>query len=453
MRAVVRPGGRVAGEAKVPGDKSIAHRWLIFAASGQGRSELTGVPAALDIASTARCMGSLTGDEGLSSWAAAAAAEDEGERHTWNKSQPRNYKHEVHVEGKGRGGLSSVSGPLDCGNSGTTMRLLSGVAAGCDFRTILDGDEGLGARPMERVAEPLRLMGADVTTSDGHAPLEITGGRLAGIGYAPATPSSQVKGAVLLAGLAASGDTTVEESTGTRDHTERFLRAVGGPVEIGQASVTVSPWQHPGFAARLPGDPSSAAFVLAAAALTGGTVSISDVGLNPTRTHFVDVMRRMGVEVSTEETWESVGEPAGVVAATAGGSLRGTVVTAQEFPLVHDEVPLLAALATAADGETRFEGAGELRVKESNRLEGLAQGLRGLGADAEVQGDALVVAGGGLAGGTADALRDHRLAMAFVVAGLSARAECSIEGIEWTAITFPGFVAAMDALGARMDVS
>ncbi|MEX0992007.1 MAG: 3-phosphoshikimate 1-carboxyvinyltransferase [Actinomycetota bacterium] len=454
MRAVVRSGGRVEGEVRVPGDKSIAHRWLIFAASAEGRSELSGIPSALDVASTARCMAALSGDEALASWAVDAAAEGEGERLTWNTSQPRNYKDEVHVEGEGRGALAPPSGPLDCGNSGTTMRLVSGLVAGCHFTTVLEGDEALSVRPMERIAGPLRLMGASVATSEGHAPLEISGGGLTGIRYATLTPSSQVKGAVLLAGLAAEGETTVEESAPTRDHTERFLRAVGGPVAADGNSVTVSAWRYPGFSGRLPGDPSSASFVLAAGALTGGAVSVPDIGLNPTRTHFLDVMRRMGVELATEGTWESVGEPAGVIAVHGVGSgLRGTVVPAAEFPLVHDEVAVLAALATAADGETRFEGAGELRVKESNRLEGLADGLRGLGAGAEVQGDALVVAGGGLSGGSADGLRDHRLAMAFVVAGLSARAECSVDGIEWASITFPGFVATMQGLGARLEVS
>ncbi len=454
MRATVRPGGRVDGEVQVPGDKSIAHRWLVFAGSAEGRSELTGLPAALDVASTARCMAALSGSEALSAWAEGAAAEGEGDGPTWNEQPPRNYKDEVHVEGEGRAALTASSDPLDCGNSGTTIRLTAGLVAGCAFRTVLEGDEALSTRPMERIAEPLRLMGATVATRDGHAPLEITGGRLTGIRFEPPTPSSQVKSGVLLAGLAAQGETTIAEASPTRDHTERLLRALGGPVWVGDNAVTVSAWRHPGFAGRLPGDPSSSAFVVAAAALTGGRVSIADVGLNPTRTHFVDVMRRMGVEISTEETWESVGEPAGVMNAAMGaGKLMGTVVPASELPLVHDEVPVLAVLAAAADGESRFEGAAELRIKESNRLEGLAEGLRALGAGAEVQGDALVIAGGGIAGGSADTLRDHRLAMAFVVGGMAARGACSVEGIEWASITFPGFVATMQGLGASLEVS
>jgi 3-phosphoshikimate 1-carboxyvinyltransferase len=332
------------------------------------------------------------------------------------------------------------------------MRLLAGIAAAAPLRTVLTGDASLSGRPMERVAEPLRAMGADVTTTDGHAPLLIVGGDLAGIRYELRVPSAQVKSAILLAGLTARGPTTVVERTATRDHTERAIRALGGSIRTEALEVEVEAFQHGGFAATVPGDPSSAAFLAAASAVTGGALTLSEVGLNPTRLGFLAVMRRMGVTVAERVTGEELGEPVGELAIAPVASLDGTVVGRDELPAVIDEVPALAAIAAHAGSPTRFEGAGELRVKESDRLSGVAAGLTGLGGAARIEGDDLVIGGGGLAGGTAVSAGDHRLAMAFVVAALAAGGPSTIEGIEAVEVSYPGFGAVVSGLGAELEI-
>ena len=363
----------------------------------------------------------------------------------------------VEVEGDGRQGLRPPREPLDCGNSGTTMRLVAGIAAWVPGLSILDGDASLRRRPMERVAEPLRLMGARIRTRGGAPPLEIEGGALAGVRYACPVPSAQVKSAVLLAGLAAEGETVVTEPAPTRDHTERALEALGAPVRRTPESgeVAVRAFEPEGFRAGVPGDPSAAAFLLGGAAITGGRVTVEGVGLNQSRDRFLAVMERLGAHVHAElaEVPASLGEPNGSLDGGAGpAGLRGTVVSADELPLIIDEVPILAAMAAHAEGESRFEGAGELRFKESDRLAGLAEGLRGLGGEATVEGDALVVGGGGLAGGRADARGDHRLAMALAVAALGAPGPSAVDGIGWVDVSFPGFVDVLAGLGARVEI-
>jgi 3-phosphoshikimate 1-carboxyvinyltransferase len=304
---------------------------------------------------------------------------------------------------------------------------------------------------MERVAAPLREMGATVRTTDGRPPVEIEGRSLHGIRHAPPVPSAQVKGSVLLAGLAAEGETLVEEKAATRDHTERALAHLGAPVLIEPGLVGVSAFQPSGFVARVPGDVSSAAFLVAAAALTGKELVVRALGLNPTRTRFLDVMRRMGVQTETRVTGEELGEPVGDLAVAPCTGLLGTTVEADEIPLVIDEVPVLAALAAHAAGETWFVGAGELRMKESDRLHGIAETLRGLGGHAAVEGGELVIAGGGLDGGGADSRGDHRMAMAAAVAALAARGECAIQGMEAADVSFPGFVVTLRLLGADLE--
>jgi len=332
------------------------------------------------------------------------------------------------------------------------MRLLCGVLAAAPFASVLTGDESLRSRPMERVAEPLRAMGAVVETSGGRPPIVVEGRPLRGIRHEPSVPSAQVKSAVLLAGLAAEGETTVIEPVPTRDHTERALAALGAPVRPDEAGgVTVSAFQHDGFEAAVPGDVSSAAFLVAAAALTGGELVVRNVGLNPTRTHFLDVMERMGIEAEQRVAREELGEPVGDLVIARCDGLSGVTVEGSELPLVIDEVPVLAALAAHASGESWFLGAGELRVKESDRLNGTANAIRGLGGGAGVEGEDLFVGGGGLAGGRADARGDHRMAMASAVAALAARAECEIEGMESAAVSFPGFAQTLAALGARIE--
>lgn len=454
MRAHIRPGGRLAGEVSVPGDKSIAHRWLILAATARGASHLRDLPFSLDVLATARCLARLApaARSGLEAWTAKARPAGEESGFTWSGNSAARADSEAVIEGEGREDLAAPGAPLDCANSGTSMRLLAGVAASSPFRTVLVGDESLMTRPMERVARPLRLMGASITTEDGRPPLAVEGGTLEGIEYRTPTPSAQVKGAVLLAGTAARGRTVVAEPAPTRDHTERALAALGGPVERHPGMIAVSAFQHDSFDAAVPGDVSSAAFLLAGAALGGSEIVVRGVGLNPSRLHFLEIASRMGIDVERGVLEERVGEPVGDIRVAPAGGLRGTVVEATEFPLVVDEVPVLALLAAHAAGESRFCGLGELRVKESDRLAALVEGIRGLGGDAKLEGDDLVVAGGGLEGGRADAARDHRIAMALAVGALGAGRESEVDGIEWAEVSFPGFAETMRTLGADIEI-
>ena len=452
MRATVHPGGFRGGEATVPGDKSIAHRWLILAGIANGRSELSGLPAALDVRSTARCMGALLGGAdgaALEGWASDPAPAPDGDRSTTNGPRPRGTT--VAVETQGRGALQAPGRPLDCGNSGTTMRLLAGVLAAAPFEAVLEGDESLSRRPMQRVAEPLRSMGAEVATTDGHAPMRVRGGPLRGIEHETPVPTAQVKSAVILAGLEAEGETIVREGAQTRDHTERALEHLGAPIRIARGSVSVRAFRPPAFSGSVPGDVSSAAFLVAAAALTGRALTVRNLGVNPTRTGFLGVLERMGVRTRLEIEREELGEPVGSLTVEPCEGLRGTTVEPDELPLVVDEVPVLALLAAHASGDTWFAGAAELRLKESDRLGGVAEAISRLGGTAGVEGSDLVIGGGGLGGGVADARGDHRMAMAIAVSALAARAPVTIEGIEAAEVTFPGFVPSLVALGARVE--
>jgi 3-phosphoshikimate 1-carboxyvinyltransferase len=427
-----------------------------MAATANGASRLDGLPRSLDISSTAICLSLLvpSARPALEAWASSLSVTDERHGSTWNHEASTLDLYTLDLQGEGRRSLHRPSRELDCGNSGTTMRLLAGLVSSSPFETVLAGDPSLSARPMDRVARPLRQMGADVTTEDGHPPITVRGSKLRGIRFEPDVPSAQVKGAVLFAALAGEGTTTVTERVTTRDHTERVFRALGATIRSeGIDIVLEGPFQHEGFPGTIPGDPSSAAFLLGAGALTGGHVTILGVGLNPTRLHHLDVLGRMGVEVDIEVEREELGEPVGSMRLGPIGALRPVGVNAEELPLVIDEVPLLAALATHAEGPSRFRGAGELRVKESDRLSGLVEGLRGLGGDAAEEGDDLVVGGGGLAGGSASSASDHRLAMALAVTALAARAPSEIEGIESAAVSFPGFVRLLHSLGADVEVS
>jgi len=455
MRARITPGGSIGGVARVPGDKSIAHRWLILAATADGTSRVVGLPPSLDVRSTASCLAEVTtaARPALEAWSRNAPDDAEGHRSTWNVEGSGSVEMPLEVEGEGRRALVEPGRPLDCGNSGTAMRLLVGTLAASPFRCELIGDESLSTRPMERVAEPLRAMGASVRTTDGHAPVEVRGGHLLGIAHRPPVASAQVKGAVLLAGAAAEGTTTVAEPAPTRDHTERALAALGADIRTADGRVSVEGGFQPGaFAGTVPGDVSSAAFLVAAAALTGSELTLVDVGLNPTRLGFLEVIARMGVRTEIHVDHEELGEPVGELRVAASSGLAGTTVAADELPLVIDEVPVLALLATVARGETWFVDAAELRVKESDRLAGVADGVRSLGGHAGVEGSDLVVAGHRLAGGRADARGDHRLAMAFAVAALAADAPCEVVGIEAADVSFPGFVPLLRSLGASVEV-
>lgn len=453
MRIRIVPGASVGGTARVPGDKSIAHRWLVLAATARGRSELAGLPAALDVRSTAACLASLTvkAAPALDLWSRLGSATVEGGGSTWNDGLDADPGPAVELEGEGRAGLVAPAHGLDCGNSGTTMRMLCGIVASSPFSTVLTGDASLSGRPMERVAAPLRLMGAEVATSDGHAPIEIRGRALHGVRYETPVPSAQVKSAVLLAGLDADGETAVVEPAPTRDHTERALAALGGPIRILEGGVALTRFQHEGFAARVPGDPSSAAYLIAAAALTGSALVITDVGLNPSRLRFLDVLGRMGVQTTIAPEREELGEPVGTIEVRRCEGLHGVRVEEDELPLVVDEVPVLAAVAAHAHGESWFLGAGELRLKESDRLAAVTGGIRGLGGEAADEGDDLVLGGGGLRSGHASAGGDHRMAMSLAVASLAADGPCAVDGVEAADVSFPGFLSVLRRLGAEVE--
>ena len=454
MKVRVRPGGTLRGQATVPGDKSIAHRWLILAVTAAGRSSLEGLPSSLDIRSTASCLAGLapTARPALKAWVSIPGATDERHGSTWNQEASTLDLPVLDLHGEGRGSLRRPDGELDCGNSGTSMRLLAGLVAAAPFVTVLTGDSSLSTRPMERVAIPLRAMGADVTTRDGHPPLTVRGGELRGISFEPEVPSAQVKGAILLAALAADGSTTIAEPVPTRDHTERALGALGAPVRATETGIVLDgPFRHEGFRGRVPGDPSSAAFLLGAAALTGGEVALTGVGLNPSRLAYLEVFERMGVDVDIDVEGSDLSEPVGTMRLASRGRVRSVHVAADELPLVIDEVPILAALAAHADGPSRFEGASELRVKESDRLSVLAEGIRSLGGQAEADGGDLVIGGGGLGGGAAHPAGDHRMAMALTVTATAARAVSEIDGAESAAVSFPGFFGLLRTLGADLE--
>lgn len=450
---LVEPGTRLSGSARVPGDKSIGHRWLILAATARGRSRLVGLPGSLDVRSTASCLAAVapTARAALEGWVGNDPAQADGHGSTWNPATPQGGQPALEVEGSGRSALIEPTRDLDCGNSGTSMRLLAGVLAGVAGTSVLTGDDSLRSRPMERAAIPLREMGAEVATSGGCAPMTVRGGDLRGIRYRVPMPSAQVKGTVLFAGLSADGQTQVDEPAATRDHTERALAALGAPISSAPGRVSLHAFQHAGFEGTVPGDPSSAAFLVAAAALTGSAITITGVGLNPSRTRFLDVLARMGVHTTRHIDHEELGEPVGDLEVQACTGVVGTRVEVDELPLVIDEVPMLALLAAHAAGETWFLGASELRVKESDRIAAVAAGVRALGGHAGDEGPDLVVAGGGLAGGHASAAGDHRMAMAFAVAALAARGPSQIHGIEAADVSFPGFASALRGLGARIE--
>ncbi|MGE0705305.1 MAG: 3-phosphoshikimate 1-carboxyvinyltransferase [Vicinamibacterales bacterium] len=415
----VRPARRVHGVLRVPGDKSIAHRYAIFAAIARGSSEFENFAPGADCRSTLTCI------EGL-----GARVEFGADRRVTVIPPER---------------LLAPAQALDCGNSGSTMRMLAGVIAAQPFRSRMVGDASLSRRPMRRVIDPLARMGARIQATDGHAPLTIDGGPLAGMAYRPEVPSAQVKSAVLLAGLHAEGTTSVTEPAQTRDHTERAMIAFGLTPRIEGLTVSVQPGgRAQGQKLTVPGDFSSAAFwLVAAAALPGSRIEIAGVGLNPTRTALLDVLRRFGARVTVHQTATGAGEPLGTI--VVEGDRTGSVdIAPEEVPGLIDELPAIAALA-ARTGTVTVRGASELRVKESDRIAALVAGFRALGIDAEELADGFVIHGKGSPhGGVADAQGDHRMAMAFAVAALAADGPSHIEGADAVVISYPGF---FDTLG------
>ncbi len=425
--ATIAPAHRVRGRLTVPGDKSIAHRYALLAALAEGRSVLSHFAPGADCRSTLACLRGLGVEIDESADGTAT------------------------LLGRGFGRLRSPATALDAGNSGTTLRLLAGVLSGHPFSATLVGDGSLSRRPMRRVIAPLEQMGARIEAVEGHPPLTIHGTRLHAIAHEPRTPSAQVKSAVLLAGLHADGTTSVLEPAATRDHTEQALAAFGGHVEVDGLRVSVTGGQRlRAQRLQVPGDFSSAAFwLVAAAALPGSRVEVDDVGLNPTRTALLGVLRRFGARVDVQVTASPAGEPRGTITVEADrvGSLD---IAPDEVPGLIDELPAIAALA-AHGGQVTVRGAGELRVKESDRIAALVAGFRALGIDAEERGDGFVIAGpaAGAArpsGGRADARGDHRMAMAFAVAALGAAQPSIIDGSDVVAISYPGFFETLGRL-------
>jgi 3-phosphoshikimate 1-carboxyvinyltransferase len=416
------------GTVEMPGDKSVSHRALIFAALARGESAITGINAGADVRATARMLGQL----------GAPCDFDEA-------------NHEVRVEGSGWDGLLEPEGPLDAGNSGTSLRLLLAVCAGIEGACVLTGDDSLRRRPMLRVVAPLRQMGAriDGRRYGDRAPLFVRGGELSGLDYESTVASAQVKTAVLLAGLRASGSTSIVEPVLSRDHTERMLTAAGVPVERDGLTVTVPGGSDIGpMNWVIPGDVSAAMFfVVAALILPGSDLTIASVGLNPTRIAALDVLGRMGARIETEIKGEEGGEPRGDLR-IEHSDLNGTEVAPEEIPALIDEIPALAIAGTQARGATVIRGASELRVKESDRVAALAEGLQRLGADVEELDDGLIVTGPSqLQGGEVHSQKDHRIAMAFAVAGLAATDRVRVRDWSCVETSFPGFLDALD--GAR----
>jgi 3-phosphoshikimate 1-carboxyvinyltransferase len=419
----------VGGRLRVPGDKSISHRYAMLAAIADGTSVLTGFAPGADCAATLGCLEAL------------------GTRVTRAGST-------ITIEGRGLGGLRAAAGPIDAANSGTSMRLLAGLLAGHPFKTVIVGDASLSRRPMRRVIEPLTRMGAAIGAEEGRPPLTIDGAALHGIAHVPEVPSAQVKSAVLLAGLHARGTTTVVERVPTRDHTERALDAFGVTVVVDAAGVSVDGGQRlRAIDAPVPGDISSAVFWLVLAAGTPGSDLVIDgVGLNPSRASVLDVLRRAGAEIEILPPRRSLGEvgakgePIGAIRIRYGDP-RPFEIAPGEVPGLIDEIPGLAALAAIhPGGRMTVRGAGELRVKESDRIAMLARGFGNLGIEVDEYEDGFTIHGGPPAGGDADAAGDHRLAMAFAIAGSRARGAVHITGADAVAVSYPEFFDELDRI-------
>jgi 3-phosphoshikimate 1-carboxyvinyltransferase len=431
MRFLAHPARRVGGEARVPGDKSISHRALMLGALADGRSTVTGFLESEDCLATMAAMKAM---------GAAIEREPDGR---------------LAIAGVGLAGLEPPAAPLDLGNSGTALRLLAGILAGQRFASELTGDESLRSRPMERIAAPLRAMGARIETDDGRAPLRIEGAPLKGIDYTLPMASAQVKSALLLAGLWAEGRTTVRSPGPSRDHTERMLLGMGVALEEDEDRQVVS---LRGPAERLraidlevPGDFSSAAFFLVAGCLGAAEgLLIRNVGVNPTRIGLLTALDAMGARIELRHPRRAGAEPVADLYVEQS-ELNGVDVSPEWVSLAIDELPILFIAAAAARGRTRVRGAEELRHKESDRLAVMAEGLSALGIGVQEQPDGLIISGGQMSGGRIDSHGDHRIAMAFAVASLAARGVIEISNTAQVATSFPGFAAAANAVGLHVE--
>jgi 3-phosphoshikimate 1-carboxyvinyltransferase len=428
---LVRPARNIRGSVQLPGDKSISHRYAMLAGIAEGPSRLENYSTGADCASTLGCMGAL----GVK----------------WERRPEQNV---IEVQGRGLG-LAAPSQPLDCGNSGSTIRMLSGIVAGQAFISEMIGDESLSRRPMERVIKPLSAMGASIESEQGKPPLRITGGSLKAIDYKMPVASAQVKTCMLFAGLFADGETRVEESVRTRDHGEVALRAFGAQLErkgIGAGNeVRIRGGQRlRGIEARVPGDLSSAAFFLCAAALfPESEITVPNLLMNPTRARLLDILMQMGVHISVTQLDEINGELVGSLQ-VGGGKLTGATIAGADSAALIDEIPVLAAIAPFSEKGIEVRDAKELRVKESDRIASVATNLRKMGAQVEEREDGLKIPGRQpLHGAELDSFGDHRIAMAFAIAALRAEGETLIQGAESAAISYPAFFQTLDALCER----
>src|SRR5271166_465638 len=415
--ATVRSARAVHGTLRIPGDKSISHRYAMLAALARGKSRFHNFSAARDCASTLGCLGQL---------GAQPRRADDGA---------------LEVTGIGSA-LQAPSAPLDCGNSGSTMRMLSGILAGQPFTSELFGDESLSRRPMARIINPLSEMGAKISSSDaGRPPLRIQGGHLKAIHYRPEVASAQVKSCVLFAGLFAAGETVVEEPVRTRDHGEIALRAFGAEVErTGNASRIVGGQRLRAIEAHVPGDLSSAAFFLCAAALfPGSQITLPGILMNPTRARLLDILIQMGLKISVGHLEEHQGELVGTIEAR-GAAWKGAVIAGADTAALIDEIPVLAAVAPYSEGGLEVRDGKELRVKESDRIAAVANNLRKMGAEVEERTDGMKIPGGQhLHGAELDSFGDHRIAMAFAVAALRAEGKTTILGADAAGVSYPTF--------------
>ncbi len=426
MDRIIRPAARLRGDLTVPGDKSISHRAAIFGALAKGETRIENFLFGADCLSTVDCLRALGVTMNLDPAART-----------------------VLVRGKGMDALREPPDILDAGNSATTMRAMLGLLSGLPFFTMITGDASLRARPMRRVVEPLRAMGATIFGREGgdRAPLALSGGGLHGIDYELPVASAQIRLALLLAGLSAQGRTTIRGGRLARDHSERLLRFMQADLAFADDAVSIGPSPLQPARIDIPGDLSSAAFLLAAAAiLPGSQLQVREVGLNPTRAGFLSVLNSMGAMIMESDLDEIANEPRGTLAVT-GMELFGIEVEPGRIPAMIDEVPLIAVVGTQARGVTRITGAGELRVKETDRISAICSQLRLMGASIEEQEDGFTVTGPTrLRGGAVDSFGDHRIAMALAVAGLCAAGETTIAGWECVDISFPGFASVLESL-------
>jgi 3-phosphoshikimate 1-carboxyvinyltransferase len=427
-QVIVRPAHNVRGSVSLPGDKSISHRYAMLAAIADGPSRLENYSTGADCATTLACLRLL----GVK----------------WDRHDGADNV--IEVQGNGPS-LTAPSQPLDCGNSGSTIRMLSGIVAGQEFSTEMAGDESLSRRPMERVITPLTAMGAQITSQNGCPPLRISGAALRGIHYQMPVASAQVKTCLLFAGLLADGETHIAEPLRTRDHGEIALRAFGAHLERKGNEVRVRGGQRlRGIEARIPGDFSSAAFFLCAAALfPGSQLTITNLLMNPTRARLLDILMQMGLRISVTQLEEIHGELVGTLQ-VEGGKLKGAMISGADTAALIDEIPVLAAIAPYTEQGIGVRDAKELRVKESDRIASIATNLRAMGAQLEEREDGLTIPGGQqLHGAELESFGDHRIAMAFSIAALRADIEILIHGSQCAAISYPAFFSTLEGLVER----